>query len=322
MSADRWAEEYRRCGWSLVPVPAGQKGTFQEGWQTREFGPADFPPGCNVAMLLGPRSGNTVDVDLDCPEALALADVYLPQTGAQFGRASKPRSHQLYVAPGAHFESFADPIGQRTLIELRTRGVTGGEHLTLLPPSVADGERREWEGNTIEPAIFDAAKLHRRCAYLAIGCLIRRHVSEYLSERPAPDLPHLLYEAESVLGRAAYRWLGMPDPDAPQWQPKRRRDYSQAEIDLAELVNSIPNDCDWHGWNRVGMAIFAASGGSDQGGIIFDAWSAKSPRYNPYETVARWRHWHKSPPSQLTTGTLVYLARQAGWQPPRSSETA
>jgi Primase C terminal 2 (PriCT-2) len=114
-------------------------------------------------------------------------------------------------------------------------------------------------------------------------------------------------------------WLGMPDPDAPQWQPKQRRDYSQAEIDLAELVDAIPNDCDWHGWNRVGMAIFAASGGSDQGGIIFDAWSAKSPRYNPYETVARWRHWHKSPPSRLTTGTLVYLARQAGWQPPRET---
>ena len=189
MSADRWAEEYRRCGWSLVPVPAGQKGTFQEGWQTREFGPADFPPGCNVAMLLGPRSGNTVDVDLDCPEALALADVYLPPTGAQFGRAAKPRSHRLYVAPGALFESFADPIGQRTLIELRTRGVTGGEHLTLLPPSVADGERREWEGNTIEPAIFDAAKLHRRCAYLAIGCLIRRYVSEYRPNGRRPTCP-------------------------------------------------------------------------------------------------------------------------------------
>ena len=71
------------------------------------------------------------------------------------------------------------------------------------------------------------------------------------------------------------------------------------------------------------MAIFAASGGSNQGGIIFDAWSAKSPAYNPYDdNVARWRHWHKSPPSRLTVGTLVHLARQAGWQPPRSRETA
>ena len=75
---------------------------------------------------------------------------------------------------------------------------------TLLPPSVADGERREWDGDNIEPAVFDAAKLRRRCAYLAIGCLIRRYVSEQTSERPAPDLPHLLHEADPILGRAGY----------------------------------------------------------------------------------------------------------------------
>jgi hypothetical protein len=101
-----------------------------------------------------------------------------------------------------------------------------------------------------------------------------------------------------------------------------RRACSQAELDLAELVNAIPNDCDWHSWNRIGMAIFGATGGSEQGGIIFDAWSAKSPKYNPYTTVERWRHWHRSPPSRLTAGTLVYLALQAGWRPPRSCESA
>jgi Primase C terminal 2 (PriCT-2)/Bifunctional DNA primase/polymerase, N-terminal len=324
MSTDFWISEYRRRGWSLVPTAAGSKRPTAQGWQTRAWAPQDFAPGANVSVILGQRSGHPVDIDLDCSEALALADIYLPPTDAIFGRASKPRSHRLYISAGAVFEAFADPLSAagNMLLELRAEGRDGGAHQTLIPPSIADGERREWEGETIEPAVFDAAKLRRRCAYLAIGCLIRRYVSEHTSERPAPDLPHLLYEAEPILGRAAYRWLGMPDPDAPQWQPKRRRDYSQAEIDLAELVDSIPNDCDWHGWNRVGMAIFAASGGSDQGGIIFDAWSAKSPRYNPYETVARWRHWHKSPPSRLTVGTLVHLARQAGWQPPRSSETA
>ena len=70
------------------------------------------------------------------------------------------------------------------------------------------------------------------------------------------------------------------------------------------------------------MAIFASSGGSDQGGIIFDTWSAKSPKYDPYVTVTRWHHWHRSPPSRLSAGTLVYLARQAGWRPPRPRETA
>ena len=66
-----------------------------------------------------------------------------------------------------------------------------------------------------------------------------------------------------------------------EWIPKARRDYTRAEIDLADLVAAIPNDCDWHGWNRVGMAIFAASGGSDQGGIFFDSWSAQVASLQP-----------------------------------------
>jgi len=245
-----------------------------------------------------------------------LADIYLPPTGAIFGRSSRRRSHWLYVSAGAIFEEFVDPLikKKKTILELRAQGRDGGAHQTLMPPSVADDERREWEHDTIKPATFDAAKLRRRCAYLAIACLIRRYVSEQTSERPTPDLPHLLFAAEPILGREAYRWLGMPDPDAPKWRPKARCNYTRAEIDLADLVAAIPNNCDWHGWNRVGMAIFAASGGSDQGGIIFDAWSAKSPAYDPYTTITRWNHYHRSPPLRLSVGTLVYLARQAGWQ--------
>jgi hypothetical protein len=316
MTAELLAE-YRRRGWALVPIPAGRKGPVLQGWQTRDFAPGDFPDGCNLGLLVGPRSGDAVDVDLDCEEALALADIFLPATDAVFGRAAKPRSHRLYISPGAVFEAFADPLGKgkSTLLELRAQGRDGGAHQTLIPPSIADGERRDWEGDGIDPAAFGTAKLRRRCAYLAIGCLIRRYVSEHASERLAPDFPHILHEAEPILGRTAYRWLGMPDPDAPKWQPKARRDYTKAEIDLAEVVAAIPNDCDWHGWNRIGTAIFAASGGSDQGGIIFDSWSAKSVKYDPYATIARWNHWHRSPPSRLSAGTLIYLARQAGWRP-------
>jgi hypothetical protein len=35
------------------------------------------------------------------PAARTLADIYLPKTKAEFGRASKPRSHRLYRAPSA-----------------------------------------------------------------------------------------------------------------------------------------------------------------------------------------------------------------------------
>jgi hypothetical protein len=315
MTPDPLLADYRRRGWALVPIPVGQKETYDKGWPTRTYALADFRVDGNVAVMLGPRSGELVDIDLDCAEALQLADLYLPPTGAEFGRVSKPRSHRLYIAPGATFCSFADPTTNATLIELRARGDTGGEHLTLLPPSVADGERREWHGETIAPAGYDARSLRRRCAFLAMACLLSRCGPQYAAEHPAPDFPRLLWEADPELGRPAYRWLGHPAPDEPQQSPRHRRELTAEEIDLAELVHAIPNRGDWHGWNRVGMAIFAASGGSDQGGIVFDDWSAKSPKYNPYTTSARWRNYRRSRPDRIGLGTLIYLAREAGWQP-------
>src|SRR5271168_1814726 len=37
----------------------------------------------------------------------------------------------------------------------------------------------------------------------------------------------------------------------------------RAESDLAELADVIPNNEDWIGWNRLGLAFFPASNGSD-----------------------------------------------------------
>jgi hypothetical protein len=134
------ATEYRRCGWRVVPIPTGEKGPLLRGWQNIDLEltelPHHFGNGCNVGVILGSRSSELVDIDIDCPEALALADVYLPQTGAIFGRRSKPRSHRLYVSPGARYESFGDPIldGKGTLIELRTDGPDGGAHQTVFHP--------------------------------------------------------------------------------------------------------------------------------------------------------------------------------------------
>jgi hypothetical protein len=309
---------YVNRGWTTVPIPAGQKGPTEKAWQTRNFTVSDFAEGGNIGLILGPRSGEMVDIDLDCPEALGLADIYLPPTGAEFGRASKPRSHRLYVAPGAQFESFPDPLlkGKSTLLELRARGRDGAsEHQTVFPPSVhPSGEAIEWHGDIIAPTGYEARKLRRRCAFLAMACLLARYVSQHAAERPGPDFSRLLWEADHTLGRVAYRWLGHRAPDEPHESCKTRHRLTREEIDLAEVVNEIPNNEDWHGWNRIGLAIYGASGGSDQGGIVFDDWSAKSPKYDPYVTSARWRHYHRSPPDRIGLGTLIHLARGAGWQ--------
>ena len=78
----------------------------------------------NVNLFTGIE--NVVDIDLDCPEVIELADDFLIPAGIEFGRATTPRAHKLYkildLDKKKHkrtFHSFRDSNEDNTLIELR-----------------------------------------------------------------------------------------------------------------------------------------------------------------------------------------------------------
>jgi hypothetical protein len=80
----------------------------------------------------------------------------------------------------------------------------------------------------------------------------------------------------------------------------------------ASALEVIPNDdLDWHEWNRIGMAVWRATGGSEYGFKAFDTFSAKSSKYNPRLTRQVWKGYRRSPPNKLGIGTLIFLANQA-----------
>jgi hypothetical protein len=310
---------YEDRGWALVPIGAGQKRPTTKGWPDRRFQLGDLDPNGNFGVIMGPHSADLVDADLDCEEAIDLAPLYLPRTGARFGRASKPLSHWLYGAVGARFEAIVDPMNGHTLLELRADGRHAGAHQTLFPPSIADDERRVWDGDAIDPVTVDHRVLRLCMARLAIGCLVLRYVFEHAARRPGPGLPQILWEYDHQLGRPAYRWLNQPDPDAPRRSPKHQRERSELDVKLDELARAIPNDFGWHQWNTVGMAFFHESKGSQEGYVAFDDLSAKHPKYDPEAVRERWANWRRSPPNRVGMGTLIHLARQAGWKPARAS---
>ena len=91
---------------------------------------------------------------------------------------------------------------------------------------------------------------------------------------------------------------------------------SEPQADVARIADAlmrIPNDgpADWEWWNKLLMALFAATGGSDLGRELAHRWSALNPCYDPAETDARWRHFRHSPPSRLGAGSLFYAADAA-----------
>jgi len=90
---------------------------------------------------------------------------------------------------------------------------------------------------------------------------------------------------------------------------------SDDELDpiLARMATIfIPNpDLPWTEWNTIGMAIFRATGGSEEGFEIFDRLSRRSAKYNARTTRARWQHYFRSPPERIGIGSLIYRANQA-----------
>lgn len=166
------AREYIKRGWQPIPVPQKEKAPRIPGWQHLRLNVEDLPQhfnnGQNVGVLLGEPSNWLIDVDLDCDEALQVAERFLPKTGATFGRMSKPKSHWLYYCPNAKTNRF-EWQGE-TLVEIRS---TGGQ--TVFPPSVhPSGECVRWDEDG-DPAPVDFATLKRAVAKLASCVLLSRY---------------------------------------------------------------------------------------------------------------------------------------------------
>ena len=186
----RAALAYRRRGWSPVPIPKGSKAPVLKRWETLRPGLADVrrlfaggePAAGNVGIHLGVASGGLLDVDLDSPEALALAPAVLPPTPARFGRPGKPDSHWLYQcdplgsgppATRRFREGGKGGAGTACLVELRS---SGGQ--TVFPPSThPSGQAIAWVagGADAAPSRIPGDELERRVGRLAAGALLVRH---------------------------------------------------------------------------------------------------------------------------------------------------
>jgi Bifunctional DNA primase/polymerase, N-terminal/Primase C terminal 2 (PriCT-2) len=130
-------------------------------------------------------------------------------------------------------------------------------------------------------------------------------------------------------GVGVYRWINdLPVAPAPAWLldlvRKEERAVSDAagesQADIASLTLAmamIPNDgVSWDEWNRIGMALFAAAGGSADGFQLFDAWSQRSSKYDADATLEKWGKFKGCPPREIGAGTIFFTAEQnvPGWQ--------
>lgn len=100
------------------------------------------------------------------------------------------------------------------------------------------------------------------------------------------------------------------EPNAEQVAP-----LEDVEAALAAIGNP---DLPYEEWVKIGMAAFAATGGSAFGRLAWVAWSRKSAKHDDDECTRVWRSFRAAPPTKIGFGTLYHLASAADafWQPP------
>lgn len=97
------ARSYIAQGMTPIAYAHGTKSPLEKNWNKKSADKVDVDKDfvgnkSNIGILLGEPSGNLVDVDLDSPEAILLAPIFLPPTDRRFGRPSTPDAHWLLIS--------------------------------------------------------------------------------------------------------------------------------------------------------------------------------------------------------------------------------
>jgi hypothetical protein len=180
-------KEYRDRGFCPIILKAGKKFPG-DGWNkgeqdlTIENADADLSDNSNMGLRLGEPSGDTTDIDLDSPEARALARMILP-AAPRYGRASSRGSHLLVRSKEATSKGYDLPAAMRD--DPRVKGEHGLKLLeirstnaqSMAPPSIhPSGEEVCWEddGLTTPMPEMDTKELERRCGLLAFASAMVR----------------------------------------------------------------------------------------------------------------------------------------------------
>lgn len=161
---------YISRGWEVVPLASSSKLCNEPNWPERTFGVEHFKPNSNIGLK---TINGLVDVDCDCPEAVAMASVFLPPTGLVFGRNAQPR-HWFYNSEFSKGQFFRDLTQEEakkaTILEIRVN------NQTMVPPSIhpSGGEIR-WVSDLGEPAAVEAEVLLRAAKLVVTAALVARH---------------------------------------------------------------------------------------------------------------------------------------------------
>lgn len=83
--------------------------------------------------------------------------------------------------------------------------------------------------------------------------------------------------------------------------------------EMQDMLSYINPDAPYETWVKIGMAIHQAT---DGGALeLWESWSRGGSKYKDGECERKWHSFGKYGAANVGTGTLVTIAREAGWEP-------
>jgi hypothetical protein len=217
-AVQQFAGHYLNLGFR--PVPLVGKRCLVDEWPGKSFAVYHFDSNIGLQSLDGLV---VLDDDFDST-SLACDDVFLPSTGAIWGRPTKPRSKRLYRCPElTETVTFTDIDGAH-LYQLRV-GLQD-----MAPPSVHPdtGERLKWSGLLLPPLEIDRARLVGFARY-------RWTVGLIAKDWPARGR----HDLRLAYARVLIETLDLPDKDASKILEWACRLGGSDEDGIRDAANAI-----------------------------------------------------------------------------------
>ena len=276
-------------GWSLVPIPPLSKAPKAHGWNQRAGAlkcSADLPEGWGIG--LAHAYSGTMALDIDALEAattmLAEHGIDLPALldapdAVQITSGREGRAKLLYAMPfGLALPTKKITRGNTTVYELRCGTIEGLTVQDVLPSAACHPQTRR--------------------PYIWAG---RGHWSGL------PVIPMVLLE----------HWQSLLATEAPIQAAGLAGVVSDADwAVVASALAALDPDCSRDDWIKVGMALHSTC--RPDALAVWNTWSAKGKKYpGEPEMLAQWRSFKDDKATGVTLGSLLHLAREAGWVRPQ-----
>jgi hypothetical protein len=130
---------------------------------------------------------------------------------------------------------------------------------------------------------------------------------------PAPEL------VSDVLGSLTADLAPQAKPgnghDDAHWFERLSEQRQDEEVERMLDCLTDPKFGDYDLWLKLSFAAYHAT--DSMGFGIWDRWCRKLPGYDASENADKWSTFHSDRPDKATVGTLVWYARECGYQPPQ-----